>query len=102
MAFNPKGFFERKFHYERLETENYWSGLGGAREINRAVQTLVAGVILATLPFYDMPLTWGGIAFSAGGVGVAGVSLFAMIRRANIKETQDNQGGSSKDGDLAP
>ncbi|HVY99049.1 MAG TPA: hypothetical protein VHA35_06090 [Dongiaceae bacterium] len=101
-GFNPKGLFERKFHYGRLETENYWAGLGGAREIRWAVQGLIAGVILAALPFYDMPLTWGGIAFSAGGVALAGISLFGMIRRANIKEAQDNERVYSKDGDPAP
>jgi hypothetical protein len=101
-GFRPKGFFERKFHYQRLETENYWSGLGGAKAINWAVQGLIAGVIVAALPFYDLPLTWGGIAFSAGGVALAGFCLFGMMRRANIKEAQDNNRVHSKDGDIAP
>ena len=109
----PKGFFLRKFHYERLEIENYVSGLGDAKRIRWAVHGFISGIVVTALPFFDWPrsqgqivLDWpvglGGIAFSATGFVLAGFSLFMMIRRANIKEAQDNQRVIGRDGDLAP
>jgi hypothetical protein len=109
----PKGFFLRKFHFERLETESSWSGLGDARGIRWAVNGLLAGITVAAMPFVDWPAgagfivfngpaSLGGIAFSAAGLLLATFSLFMIIRRANIKEAIDNERLVGCDGDLAP
>ncbi|WP_395022595.1 hypothetical protein [Dongia sp.] len=112
-GFEPNGFFLRKFHYQRLEIENFLSGLGDAKRIRWAVRGLLAGGVVAVMPFLDWPAdkespsftgstSAGGLVFSAAGLALMGYSLLMMIRRANIKESTDNQRLVGRDGDPAP
>ena len=100
----PQSFLDRSIHWNDPIPRS-----GSAPLIDRipvlgqaSTVGFAVGLVLTAMTLYDWPLNLGGALFAAAGLALAGVCLFAILRRQRVVAEQDRSQVFSRDGDMAP
>ena len=96
----PKRFLDRQIHWS--EPGRHWFGLGDGQIGSGLTYGLWAGGLAGLMPFYDWPLEWRGILFSAAGFSLTAVCAVILFKRANFRGANQRETFRSKEDDPAP